>query len=326
MRGTTTENDRLHGMPCVGPDHRERLIAQIVRDFMAAYGLARRIGVELRAGTLEFATVERLVGDSPRSLLFRLKEDCHALFRDPGSRRNDEPQAAELFDLAVGALFHEAMKFRESYYLYTAYGPRARRSLEESPSGPLAQGFRRLFDAGYRRMLESEAETEELFRETREQLRVLLREWSDAGEIARSLVADPGQAEAVFSTPVAELLQEVFGSASRGYALAIGCLVGCGHYREAAEIVGRPGVEQIDLEGVDPDLIRGLAAYYGGDPCQALRLLSAWVQQGADGVTPLRARARAVLRLIAYEMEEDFPALTQEALRLEERLTQEGPA
>jgi hypothetical protein len=293
---------------------------------MAAYGLARRIGVELRAGTLEFKTVDHLVGDSPRSLLYRLKEDCHALFREPSSRRRGEPQAAELFDLAVGALFHEAMKFRESYYLYTAYGPRARRSLEESPSGPLAQGFRRLFDAGYRRMLESEAETEELFRETCQQLRVLLREWSDGGEIARSLVADPEHTEAVFSTPLPELLRELFGSASRGYAVAIGCLVEFGHYRQAAEIVDRPGVAQIELEGVDRDLIRALAAYYAGDPCQALRLLSAWVKEGADGVAPLRARVRAVLRLIAYEVEEDHPALAQEALRLEERLTQEESA
>jgi hypothetical protein len=336
VRGTTTETDGKQPIPCVAPEDRERLIAHIVRDFMTAYGLARRIGVELRAGTLEFAMVDRLVGDvgdSPRSVLFRLKEDCHALFRDPSASPSTEPQATELFDLAVGALFHEAMRFREGYYLYTTYGPRARRSLAESPSGPLAQGFRRLFDAGYRRMLESEAETEELFRETREQLRVLLHEWSNGGEIARSLVADPDRTEAVFSTPLAELLREVFGSASRGYALAIGCLLACGHYRQAAELIDRPGVAQIGLEGVEPVLIRGLAAYYGGNPCEALQLLGAWAKQGADGMAPLRARASAVLRLIAYEVEEDQPALARKALRLEERVTRaasdregEGPA
>jgi hypothetical protein len=170
-------------------------------------------------------------------------------------------------------------------------------------------------------MLESEAETEELFRETREQLRVLLRDWSDGGEIARSLVADPDQTEAVFSTPLAELLREVFGSASRGYALAIGGLLACGHYRQAAELMGRPGVAQIELEGVDPVLVRGLAAYYGGNPCEALQLLSAWAKEGADGMASLRARARAVLRLIAYEVEQDKPALAREALRLEAEVT-----
>jgi hypothetical protein len=323
VRATIPAEPEGQESACNGcPEQRERLVAHIVRDFMNAYALARRIGVELRAGTLDFATVDRFVGDSPRSVLFRLKEDCHSLFRDPGSSRTGEPQATELFDLAVGALFHEAMKFRESYYLYTAYGPRARRSLEESTAGPLSQGFRRLFDAGYRRMLESEAETEELFRETRQQLRVLLREWRDAGEIARSLLADAEHTEAVFATPLGELLEELYGSVSRGHALAIRCLVWSGHYAEAAALADCPGLVESDLEGVDPDLVRGLAAYYEGNPCRALRLLREWADRGADGAPPLRARARAVLRLISCEVEERSPALVEQARNLEERLTQ----
>ena len=304
-----------------GYARQERLIAQIVRDFMTAYRLARRVGTELQEGTLEFSTVDRLVGDSPRSVLYRLKEDCHALFREPAAQAGGAPRAEELFDLAVGALFHEAMKFRESYYLFTAYGPRARRRVEEASAGPLAERFQRLFDAGYKRMLESESEMEELFRETREQLRVLLREWADAGEIARSLLAEPRQTEAVFSLALSDLLSELYGSVPRAYALAILSLLRSGHYREAADLLDRPGVSPEELPGVSPDLVRGLATYYGGDPCGALRRLGAWVRRGGDGEPEIRARARALLGLIAHDVEERHPALADDARRLESALS-----
>lgn len=326
MRGTTTVDDERGKAGCTtGSDRVERLIAQIVRDFLQGYQASRRLGLELRAGTLTFETVNRFVADSPQSVLFRLKEDCHSLFRGRSPAPEGELRAEELFDLAIGALFHEAMKFRESYYLYTAYGPRARRSLEASSATPLAQGFRRLFEAGYRRMLESEAETAELFRETRAQLRVLLREWSHAGEIARVLVADPAETETVFGVPLQELLDDLFGSVERGYSLSIQTLVRSGHYDAAAGLLDRPEVGRAELEGVEPDLVRGLAAYYDGDPCGALRILSRWSQGGDNSLEALRSRARAVARLIAYEVEESHPALAREARRLEERLGGSNP-
>ena len=37
-----------------------------------------------------------------------------------------------LFDLAVGSLFHEAMKFRENFYQREVYGPRVRALRTES--------------------------------------------------------------------------------------------------------------------------------------------------------------------------------------------------
>jgi hypothetical protein len=288
---------------------------------MAAYRLARRIGAELEEGNLEFATVDRLVGDAPRSVLFRLKEDCHALFRDPAPP-GEAPRAEELFDLAVGALFHEAMKFRESYYLFTAYGPRARRRVAEASAGPLAERFQRLFDAGYKRMLESESETEDLFRETREQLRILLRGWSDAGDIARSLLAEPRQTEAVFSLSLSDLLCELYGSVPRAYALAVQSLLRSGHYREAADLLDRPGVSPEELPGVAPDLVRGFATYYEGDPCGALRRLGEWVFRGPDSSFEFRARARSILGLIARDVEDRHPDLAEDARRMEAALTE----
>jgi hypothetical protein len=138
---------------------RERRLAQILRDFMEAFVLARTLGEDLRAGRLSFRTVTRLVGDAEDSALFRLKEETHALFRLDAARPRTEVQAEELFDLAVGALFHETMKFREGFYLTDSYGPRLSRMMAEgSAKGPLADAFWRVVEAGRRRMLESEVE------------------------------------------------------------------------------------------------------------------------------------------------------------------------
>ena len=78
----------------------------------------------LPRGALAFDEVGELVGDDERSVLFRLKERCHVLFR--GERGEGEIGATALFDLAVGSLFHEAMKFRENFYQRSSYGPKVR--------------------------------------------------------------------------------------------------------------------------------------------------------------------------------------------------------
>ena len=177
---------------------RERRLAQIVRDFMEGYVLSQEVGRDLRAGRLAFGTVTRLVGDAEDSALYRLKEECHALFRLDDARPRTEVQAEELFDLAVGALFHETMKFREGFYLTDTYGPRLQRMMAEgSASGPLADAFWRVFEGGSRRMLESEAEAEQLFRETRDQLLIVLRQLAASGAVARSLVEDTARSELV---------------------------------------------------------------------------------------------------------------------------------
>ena len=103
-------------------DIRERHVAKVVRDFLGAYILSNRIRARLESGDLDFDWVKRLVGDGEESALYRLKEECHALFRQDEGRSTTELHAGELFDLAAAALFHEGMKFRESYYMTTTYG------------------------------------------------------------------------------------------------------------------------------------------------------------------------------------------------------------
>jgi hypothetical protein len=274
-------------------DFRQQRLAQIVRDFMEAYALSAQLGSRLRQGDLRFDWVERLVGDSEGSALFRLKEECHALFRFDKTASREELQAEELFDLAVGALFHEAMKFREGYYVTTTYGPRLERMMRTgSARGPLAEAFSRVIAAGRQRMTESAAEVEELFDETRHQLVVLLAQIPPSGPVARSLVADPVRTQHVFGVPVGDLLGEIYGSHAEGYWLAVEDLTASGHFAEAAELLDRT---EVRTSGVPCEQARtfalGMDRHYEGDPGGAVSNLRQWIESGANGPTRWRERA-----------------------------------
>lgn len=297
-------------------DKRERRVAQIVRDFIEAYALSEEVGESLQRGSLDFSTVERLVGEADESALYRLKEECHTLFRSDAQRSRTELQADQLFDLAVGALFHEAMKFRECFYLTTAYGPRFARTLAEGAApAALAESFRRMFEAGQRRMLESQAETAQLFRETRDQLLILLHQLPRSGVLARSLVDDPRRSQAVFGAPIESLLRDIYGSPLAGYSIAIDHLIEHGHYDEAASLLSRPEVRAFGECEVAIQFTRGMALYYANNPEAALDALSAWVRGGAQGRPIWRERASAVLRQLVDSARD--PALASRAREID---------
>jgi hypothetical protein len=285
---------------------RERRIAQIVRDFFEAYALSDLIGVQLRSGELDFARVQRFVGESEESALYRLKEECHALFRHDvaGDGPRPELQAEELFDLAVGGLFHEAMRFREGYYLTTSYGPRLDRMLGEvTVPSPLATAFHRVFEAGHRRMLASHAETQELLRETREQLRILLRQAPHGGVLARTLVEQRARTEEVFQSELPVLLDELFGSAAVAYRLAIESLVEHGHYAQAASLLERDDVRASGEWAGAEHFARAMDRHDSGAMEEALELLAEWEASGAPGGTTWAERGCRVLDSIGSEAE-----------------------
>ncbi len=280
-------------------DTHERRLAQVVRDLMEAYALSAQIGRRLRAGDLEFSWIKRLVGESEESALYRLKEECHALFRTDPRAGQDELQAEEILDLAVGALFHEGMKFQESYYLTTTYGPKLERMLKErSEAAPLTKAFSRVFEAGRQRMLESEAETAELFDETRDQLLVVIRKHPHSGAIARSLLDDPIRTEQVFGVPVAALLQSIYGSASRGYEVAVESLIESGHFGEAASLLERQDGDTAEdgFRDTGRRFARGMQQYYAGNVHDAVDYLADWIEGGALGSETWTRLARRALQ------------------------------
>ncbi len=300
----------------------ERRLAQIVRDFMEAYVLATRIQQGLQQGDLRFSLIERLVGDRGDSALYRLKEESHALFRLDQDRSETDIQAEQLFDLAVGALFHESMKFREGFYLTTSYGPRLERMMAEgSASGSLAEAFRRTIDAGSKRMLESSTEVGELFPETRDQLLTVLGNLPESGAVARGLVEDPARTEAVFMMPLDHMLEQVYGSAQHGYQLAIENTLANGHFAEAEVLLQRDSLRGSEFVETAAPFAQGMARYYTGDVPGAMHALDRWVDRGAPGMPGWRHLAGRVLNAISTNVDDELDASVREAAgRLGERL------
>lgn len=274
-------------------DFQERRLAQIVRDFMEAYVLEDEVARRLEADELIFASVQRLVGDSEDSALYRLKEETHALFRFEQTSSKEELQAEQLFDLAVGALFHEAMRFREGYYLTTTYGPRLEGMLESgAASGRLAASFRRVFEAGHQRMRESAAESRELFDETRDQLLIVLEHVPRSRAVARSLVEQPERTERVFGVSLDSLLASVYGSAAKGYQLAVSGLIASGHFGEAAEWMGREQVRRSGAFGHgEAAFALGMQRHYEGYERDAIEHLERWISE--SGAVPAEWRVHA---------------------------------
>ena len=253
-------------------------LVEIVREFLAAHRLLRSVSERYGAGALVFDEVGELVGDDERSVLFRLKERCHAQFR--GGRSDGEIGPTALFDLAVGSLFHEAMKFRENFYQRSAYGPKVRalrRAGVRDESGLLAE-FEKLIAAAGVRIEESLQELDILLGQTTAQFRILLAAHAEEGTLARVVTARSRELAAVFGTSPEDLLSEFYGGPSAAWSQAGRSLLSSGFFAEAASALG----EAANLGGTLPGDVRlrcfaeGMASYLAGRYADAVARLAEW--------------------------------------------------
>lgn len=94
----------------------------MARRLLLAEVAFQEIFEKYKKGRLRFPDIGGWVDDKGQSLLYNLKEQSHSLFR-AGSKgpvhRNEW-----LLDLAIGSIFHEAMKLRENIYQMEVYRPR----------------------------------------------------------------------------------------------------------------------------------------------------------------------------------------------------------
>lgn len=94
----------------------------MVRRLLLAQVAFQEIFKKYNEGKLHFSDIGNWVDDRGRSLLYNLKEQSHSLFRVGAKgpvHRNEW-----LLDLAIGSIFHEAMKLRENIYQMEVYRPR----------------------------------------------------------------------------------------------------------------------------------------------------------------------------------------------------------
>jgi hypothetical protein len=313
-------------MPC--PDFG---LVDIVRDYLLADTLTRRLFARFRAGTLRFDEVQELVGDSEGSVLFRLKEHCHALFR-PADRSSGISMPREaLFDLAVGSLFHEAMKFRENLYQHTVYGPKVRalRSEAGADTDEIFREFEKILAAAAIRLDEALQETEALLAHTRVQFRVLLVEHRGNGLVARYLIENAPLTAEIFPQGLDALLEEIHGSAAHGFAAAARSYLSSGYFGSARGALA----EALERAGEDDELRRlseyalAMDAYLEGDYGAAISGLGRWLdlEPGPDE-GPLADLAHAALsRVGALAEGPDAPALSSAAVELASRAQPYSP-
>ncbi len=283
-------------------------LVDILREFLTAHEQLDAIADRFKRDELAFSHLQEFVGDGEKSVLFRLKEKCHALFRpEAGGAEIARPREA-LFDLAIGSLFHEAMKFREDFYQREVYGPRVR-SLQ-AEAGAQADGlfreFERILSAVSARLENGLAETQSLMAQSWDQLRVLLSEQGAEGFVTRFLV-ERGDTLDRLGPGLEALLAAIHGDAASGYVVAGRSYLASGHYESAQRVLAR-ALER----GGDRDQIaqlsayaRGMAAYLAGNYPESLVGLNEWVESGSAGDDALVNLAHSAVSSLARLVEGD---------------------
>ena len=301
--------------------NRDAALADITREFLSAHRLMQRLFALYRGDDLRFEDLERLVGDDEHSVLFRLKGRCHALFRREPGRRAVAMRREALFDLAVGSLFHEAMKFRENFYQREVYGPRVRALRTESgaENEALFREFEKILSAVAQRLDEGLQESEALLIQTREQLALLLAEYRDNGFVTRCLIENRADVEAVFEEGLGALLALIHGDAAAGHLVAGRSYLASGYFTEAeaafesARAGGDDGAEVDRLSAYS----RGMTAYLAGDYASSVACLSQWLDAAPSDDATLAGLANAVVaKMGVLAQGEDRARIVADAGRL----------
>jgi hypothetical protein len=302
-------------------------LVEILRDFLLAHRELRAVAALYRSGELRFERVKSLVGDGEEAVLFRLKERCHELFREEdGGRVGREA----LLDLAVGALFHECMKFRENFYQLAVYGPKvhALRRAAGEDGEELFREFEKILAQSGVRLAEALQEAETLLHQTAAELKGLLRHQSHNGLVARVLVEQGDELAGVFGRDLDGLLTDVFGSVAAGHERAARSYLHSGYFGEAAEAFAAALAQ--GGGGPQPSALRdyadGMQAFLERDYGRAVDRLRRWLDASPSHDAKLADLAFTALSRVAPLVDEaNGSELRAAAAQLAERIRPHVP-
>ena len=298
-------------------------VVDLIRAFLEARRALADVAARYRAGALDFSAVQALVGDDEESALFRLKERSHALYRTASDAEADVGPGV-LFDLAVGSLFHEAMKFREGYYQQSVYGPKVETLLgsEREDARALGSEFAKILGETRVRIDESLREAEALLHWTVGQLPALFRAHGPEGPLARLVVERAPELGELLGMDADALLVDLCGSVDEARFRAAASYLDSGFFAEAARVlrpVETPAAIAL-LAYAD-----GMSAYLSGRYPECVDRLSAWIEAGppAPGLTSIAVSA---LERAGAIDEEDGGSAAAAPLAARIRATQEADA
>jgi hypothetical protein len=300
---------------------------QLLREFLTAHAELRGIFSEYSDDKIPFAKIRALVGDDDRAVLYRLKEKSHALFRAHGIATRAVRREA-LFDLAVGSLFHEAMKLRETLYQREVYAPRVAslREAADEESDELFKEFDRILENSVSRLGEVVSEVRALLDQTRDQLRRLLIERSGDRVVTRCLLSRREQVDAAFPEGFMGVLEVMHGNTVTGLVEGARALLESAYFVEALAAL-READQDPDAPRAELEQLRlyadGMQAFLNGDYTTSIATLGAWADLGAHGhERDFAGLAASVLGRVGrlVEDDQDGDAIVDRAKQLQLRL------
>ena len=183
-------------------ESRNRMIFEIVRGFLLSALRFQEIFKKFKEGHLCFQDIASWVDDKGQSLLYNLKEECHKMFRYSGNLSSRKKEW--VLDLAIGSIFHEAMKISENFYQLEVYRPKylqyKRKAGESEYERNYLQQFERIISKAEQGISEGMEEILSLFRDGMAQLIDVLKENSKNIFLIRFLLENQ------------PLFQKVYGS------------------------------------------------------------------------------------------------------------------
>lgn len=141
----------------------EKKQIDMVKESICVYEKYKECRTLFKAGALCFADIEEFVDDKGKSCLYRLKEVCHALYRN--SETVDYRES--LYHMTVGYIFHEAMKIRENLYQVEHYRPNLNKNGER---------FTEIEKKVYREIVTLSRKADKRLKEGLKEVRTLLNE------------------------------------------------------------------------------------------------------------------------------------------------------
>lgn len=254
----------------------DRYLLEIVQGLLHCLASFQEIFKKYKKGRLHFSDIEAWVDDKRKSLLYNLKEQSHAFFRNKG--KESVWKKEWLLDLLIGSIFHEAMKLRENIYQLEYYRPRYlnyKRYIEKTAyEKNYSQQFERILSKAGQGVLLGMSEIRFLFQDAMEQLVGLFKENGRNPYLIRFLLEHRPLLEKVYGLKMGKEifdlifengLQEAYYRAGRSYLLS-------GHYDLAslhfskALTSGPPHHELIFLHHFS----LGMEAYYENAYARAL--------------------------------------------------------
>ena len=184
--------------------NRDMNLLEMARGLLLSEVAFQKIYKKYKQGRLHFSDIGNWVDDKGQTLLYKLKERGHSLFRYMG--KGPIHKNEWLLDLATGSIFHEAMKLRENLYQIDVYRPkylqyrsRVGKSAYEYEKDYLRQ-FERIISKAEESLWEGMEETRSLFKDAVAQLAYFFKENSKNPYLVRFLLEHQS------------LLQKVYGS------------------------------------------------------------------------------------------------------------------